>query len=104
LARVRRVQIALIERAAGLMRLDLPAKADQVESAVKIPARAKVRIKPLKPRESAPLPPADYYAVALTQARPELMKLDRYEKRALARRARAMRMLNRLALKGGAAI
>ena len=52
--------------------------------------------KPIEP--PVPLPPQepDRSAEALRRALPELLKLDRYERRALSRRDRAVRQLNNL--------
>jgi hypothetical protein len=98
----RRIKVALIERIAALGELDPRPEFNPLEiawlylKAAGLPTRGIRAPKPIK--SSVPIPPRepDRSAEALRRALPELLKLDRYERRALSRRDRAVRQLNNL--------
>ena len=85
LARARRVRVALIERAAALGTLETPPLFNSV--------REKTPTLPERVDQSATMPSEDLErtAEAVRRALPELIKLDRYESRAAARRDKAIR-------------
>jgi hypothetical protein len=92
LAQVRRVKVALIERASAFGELDPPTLT--VTQIVRH-FNAFVGGRPIVPEPidaSATMPPhePDRSAEAVRRALPELRKLDRYERRAAARRDRAV--------------
>jgi len=95
LARVRQIKAALIDcvAAAGDIEVD---QAEKVWSYLKA-AGVRTRIKARQPTEPLPpLPPQqpERTAEALRRALPELIKLDRYERRAASRRKRAIILLD----------
>ena len=105
LARVRRVRVALIERAyaigtLGTSRLFNSARdAAQFLDAI---VRGKTPTMPTSVDPSATIP-ADKFertAEAIRHVLPELLKLDRYESRAVARRDRAIRQIVRKRSRG----
>jgi hypothetical protein len=92
LARVRRAKVALIERASAFGELDPPRLA--VTQTIRL-FNAFVRGRPIvpKPADSSATMPShepDRSAEAIRRVLPELRKLDRYERRAAARRDRAV--------------
>jgi hypothetical protein len=93
LARVRRVKIALIERALGA--LDRPRIFNSVQEIGRSSSSIERGERPTSPERvepSATMPSqeSDRTAEAMRRALPELIKLDRYESRAAARRDRAI--------------
>src|SRR6266545_1804699 len=104
LARVRSMKVALIECIAALGGLDRRPEFNPLEivwchlKAAGLPTRGIRAPKPIEP--PVPLPPQepDRSAEALRRALPELLKLDRYERRAFSRRDRAVRRLNNVRL------
>jgi hypothetical protein len=96
LAQVRRVKVALIERASAFGELDPPTLT--VTQIVRL-FNAFVRGRPIVPEPidaSATMPPhePDRSAEAIRRVLPELRKLNRYERRAAARRDRAVLYLS----------
>jgi hypothetical protein len=104
LARVRSMKVALIECIAAFGELDPRPQFNALEivwrhlKAAGLPTRGVRAPKPMEP--PVPLPPQepDRSAEALRRALPELLKLDRYERRARSRRDRAVDRLNNLGL------
>ena len=96
LARVRRVKVALIERASALGTLEGPIfeHVRGVRKILDLIARGEVprRIDPLATMPSGEI---ERTAEALRRALPELTKLARYESRAAARRDRAFRQITK---------
>ena len=96
LARVRRIKVALIERVSAIGTLDGPLYEDVrgVRKILDMLARGELprRIDPLATMPSGEL---ERTAEAVRRALPELIKLDRYESRAAARRAKALREITR---------
>jgi hypothetical protein len=95
LARVRRIKVALIERASAVGTLDGSPFFDDVRGVRKILdkiARGELprRIDPLATMPSGEI---DRTAEALRRALPQLTKLARYESRAAARRDKAIRQI-----------
>src|SRR3954447_11254337 len=94
LARVRRIKVALIQRVSAVGTLDGPLfeNVRGVRKILDMLARGELphRIDPL-----ATMPPGELErtAEALRRALPELIKLDRYESRAAARRDKALRQI-----------
>jgi hypothetical protein len=96
LARVRRVKVALIERASAFGELDPPTLT--VTQMIRV-LNAFDRGRPIVPEPidaSATMPPheRDRSAEAVRRVLRELLKLDRYERRAAARRDRAVLYLS----------
>jgi hypothetical protein len=100
LARARRAKISVIERASAFGYLDPPQVNSTRELICLIKAFGRDGVIPPAPDPSAPMPPQEPYrsAEAIRRVLPELLRLDRYERRACARRDRALRELiaNRL--------
>ena len=101
LARVRQVKLALIERASGLGALDAPqvfgslAKEMRYLKSIlsgRAPPGLPERVDPLA---TMPTQEPERTAEAVRSALPELVKLDRYESRAVSRRDRAIREIVR---------
>jgi len=101
LARVRQVKLALIERASGLGALDAPqvfgslAKEMRYLKSIlsgRAPPSLPARVDPLA---TMPTQVPERTAEAVRRALPELVKLDRYESRAVSRRDRAIREIVR---------
>jgi hypothetical protein len=99
LARVRRVKVGLIERVAAFGRFDVPARfaspKDEVAwilqhyfGSTLWKGRPKFAVDPLPPMRS---PELQRTAEAVRRILPELVRLQRYESRAVARRDRAIR-------------
>jgi hypothetical protein len=94
LARVRRAKVALIERASAFGELDPPqlfGTVTQIIRAIHALERGRISSLPEPIDASATMPSqeADRSAEAVRRVLPELRKLDRYERRAAARRDRA---------------
>jgi len=100
LARARYLKVALIERVATMEdpnpspAVDLVARTWQHLKAAESTRAAGVTVSKLHD-PSPPLPESqiDHYAEALRRTLPDLMKLDRYERRAISRRIRALKKL-----------
>jgi hypothetical protein len=101
LARVRRVKVALIQRASALGALDppqgfgsLPEEIRYLKSILsgRAPAILPERI---DPSATMPAQEPERTAEALRRALPELLQLNRYESRAVARRDRAIREITK---------
>lgn len=95
LARVRRVKVALIERASAFGELDPPQPFRSVTQIIRLLNaidRGRVPSFPEAVESSATMPSQepDRSAEAIRRVLPELRKLDRYERRAVARRDRAV--------------
>lgn len=97
LARVRQVKVALIERVLALGALDAPQDfgsfAEEIRNlksilSGKVPPALPERI---DPAATMPTQEPERTAEAVRRALPALLKLDRYESRAIARRDRAIR-------------
>src|SRR5262245_60595042 len=91
LARVRRAKVALIERASAFGELDPPRPSRSVTRIIRLlnafgPGGVAL---PIDSSATMPLEEPDRSAEAIRQVLPELRKLDRYERRAAARRDRA---------------
>jgi hypothetical protein len=98
LARIRRAKIALIERVLAFGNLDLPQAFPSVADAVRLLNAIKAGRVPAMPEQvdfSATIPTLepDRSAEAVRRALPELLKFERYERRAAARRDRAIRYI-----------
>jgi hypothetical protein len=101
LARVRRAKVALIERASAFGELDPPqlfGTAAQLMRAIRALERGRMSSLPEPIDASATMPSQepDRSAEAVRRVLPELRKLDRYERRAAARRDRAVMDLRRI--------
>jgi hypothetical protein len=92
LARVRRVKVALIERASAFGELDPPRlTVTQMIRLLNAFDRGRPIVpKPIDSSSTMPSHETDRSAEAVRRALPELRKLDRYERRAAARRDRAV--------------
>jgi hypothetical protein len=94
LARVRRAKVALIERASAFGELDPPRSFSSVTRIIRLlNAFYPGRVALPKPADSSVMMPSDEpdrSAEAVRRVLPELRKLDRYERRAAARRDRAV--------------
>jgi hypothetical protein len=95
LARVRRVKVALIERASAFGELDPPQAFSSVTQIIRLLNaidRGRVPSFPEPVDSSATMPSQepDRSAEAIRRVLPELRKLDRYERRAAAQRERAV--------------
>jgi hypothetical protein len=100
LARVRRAKIAMIERVRAFGDLDPPQQAFRSVSQIRRFFNALDRgilivPQPVDPASTMPSLEPERTAEAIRRAIPELLKLDRYEQRASARRDQAVRGLNR---------
>jgi hypothetical protein len=98
LARVRRVRVALIERASALGSLEAPQLFNSVREVSRFLKSIERGETPSLPEREDPLAtmPTEEpqrTAEAIRRALPELAKLDRYESRAVARRDRAIRQI-----------
>jgi hypothetical protein len=99
LARVRQAKIAVIEQARAVGRADLPR-----DSVSHVDEVLKVTIQPPTATESEPGEPSptmpshdlDRSAQIIRRALPQLRRLDRYERHAVARRDRAVSQLGRM--------
>jgi hypothetical protein len=97
LSRVREVKAAMIERVAALLPVAETAEIKALGREVfysKARARAADRINRCRRGQTHSVHERSRYAEALRLALPELLKLDRYERRAAARRDRAIRRLH----------
>jgi hypothetical protein len=95
LARVRRAKVALIERASAFGELDPPQAFSSVTQIIRLLSaidRGRVPSFPEPVDSSATMPSQepDRSAEAIRRVLPELRRLDRYERRAAARRNRAV--------------
>jgi hypothetical protein len=92
LARVRRAKVAVIERAAAFGELDPPQlTVAQMIRVLNAFDRGRLIIpKPIDALATMPSQEPDRLAEAVRRVLPELRKLDRYERRAAARRDRAV--------------
>jgi hypothetical protein len=97
LARVRRARLAVIERVRAFGAAERPEPFRTVAEARRIlnAFHRGTLIVPVDPMETMPAQEPDRTAEAVRRALPDLLKLDRYERRACARRDRAIRGLNR---------
>jgi len=100
LARVRRVRVALIERAFAFGELESPRLFKNVREIGRVLSSIELDEMPTHPEQVAPsarMPTQEpeRTAEAVRRALPELIKLDRYESRAAARRARAIQEITR---------
>jgi hypothetical protein len=95
LARVRRAKIAVIERSCAFGYLDPPQDYSARQLIRLIKAFERDGVIPPAPDPSESMPPQEPYrsAEAIRRVLPELLKLDRYERGACARRDRALREL-----------
>ena len=97
LARVRRAKVALIERASAFGELDPPqafSTVTEIKRFFNALDRGRLIVpKPIDASATMPSQEPDRSAEALRRALPELRKLDRYERRAAARRDRAVSLL-----------
>ena len=105
LARVRRVKVALIERASAFGELDPPQAFSSVTQIIRLLNaidRGRVPSFPEPVDSSATMPSQepDRSAEAIRRVLPELRKLDRYERRAAAQRDRAVFALQLLIVFG----
>jgi hypothetical protein len=95
LAQIRRVKVALISRVMAFGGFETPDPFESLAQQVKQLLRGLKRgeLVPLKRAEIRAMPTTDpeRTAEAMQRALPELIKLDRYERRTAARRARALR-------------
>jgi hypothetical protein len=94
LARVRRAKVALIERVSAFGELDPPRSSLSVMRGVRFlnacyPGRVALP-KPLDSSATMPSQAPERLAEAIRRVLPQLRKLDRYERRAAARRERAV--------------
>jgi hypothetical protein len=96
------MKVALIECIAALGELDPRPEFNALEiawlhlKAAGLPTRGIRAPQPIEPPVPLPSQEPNRSAEALRRALPELLKLDRYERRALSRRDRALRQLNNL--------
>jgi hypothetical protein len=100
IARVRQAKVALIERMLSFGELDPPPLFRSVRQTVAFLTalwnRGEFKLpKPVDALETMPSADADRLAEAVRRALPELIKLDRYERRAAALRDRGLRALKR---------
>jgi len=95
LARVRRAKVALIERACALEDPHAPPvfSSDVQSSHLVETLRRQGLTEPVDPSTTTPSREPDRLAGAVRRVLPELLKLDRYERRASARRDQALRQL-----------
>jgi hypothetical protein len=97
LARVRRVKVAVIQRVAALGALDPPPAFGALAAEMRylksiLSARARpILPERIDPSATMPAQEPERTAEAVRRALPELLKLNRYESRAVARRDRAIR-------------
>src|SRR5262245_47312824 len=98
LARVRRAKVALIERACTFGELEPPQVLSSVTQIIRFANaldRGRFLVpKPIDASATMPSQAPDRSAEAVRRVLPELRKLDRYERRAAARRDRAVLDLN----------
>jgi hypothetical protein len=98
LARVRRVKVALIERAAALAALETPRLFNSAQEAIRflnsvVQGKTPAMPNPVDCSATMPTEEVDRTAEAIRRALPELVKLDRYESRAAARRDKVVRQI-----------
>ena len=97
LARVRRVKVALIERASAFGELDPPQAFSSVTPIIRLLNaidRGRVPPEPVDSSATMPSREPDRSAEAIRRVLPELRKLDGYERRAAAQRDRAVLFYN----------
>jgi hypothetical protein len=98
LARVRRVKVALIERASAFGELDPPQAFSSAQIIRLLNAIDRGRVpsfpEPVDSSATMPSQEPDRSAEAIRRVLPELRKLDRYERRAAAQRDRAVLLYN----------
>jgi hypothetical protein len=97
LARVRQAKVALIERASAFGALDPPRILSSVTRIIRFlhaldPSRV-ILPKPFDASATMPSQESERLAEAIRRVLPELRRLDRYERRAAARRDRAVSLL-----------
>jgi hypothetical protein len=93
LARVRRAKVALIERASAFGELDPPrlsSSVTQINRVINALERGSFLPKSIDASATMPSQEPDRSAEAVRRVLPELRKLERYERRAAARRDRAI--------------
>jgi hypothetical protein len=93
LARVRRAKVALIERASAFGELDPPrlfSSVTKINRVINALERGSFLPKPIDASATMPSQEPDRSAEAIRRLLPELRKLERYERRAAARRDRAI--------------
>jgi hypothetical protein len=93
LARVRRAKVALIARSSGFGGLDPPqlfSSVTQIIRAINALERGSFLPEPIDALATMPSQEPDRSAEAVRRVLPDLRKLDRYERRAAARRDRAV--------------
>jgi hypothetical protein len=106
LARVRQVRIALIQRVSALGALNTPgvsgSSAEEMRYLMSILSGKTPPVLPERIDPSATMPPQEpeRTAEAVRRTLPELMKLNRYEFRAVSRRNRAIRDIIRIRASG----
>ncbi len=99
LARVRQVKVALIERVSALGALDTPQAFGSLAEQIRyfrsiLSGRAPpILPEPIDPLATMPTQEPERTAEAVRRALPELLKLNRYESRAVSRRDRAIRQI-----------
>jgi len=91
LARVRRAKVALIDRMMGLGTLEAPEFFKSIgEELGFFDARPRAKIRRTRPQPPMPLDEPDQSAKAFRRALQQLLRFDRYERNARARRDRAV--------------
>jgi hypothetical protein len=99
LARVRQAKIAVIEQARAVGPADLPRDSvSHVDEVLKvtIPPPTATESEPGEPSPTMPSHDLDRSAQIIRRALPQLRRLERYERRAVARRDRAVSQLGRV--------
>lgn len=101
LARIRRVRVAFIERASAFGALDSPPlfeNAREISQFLSSIDRGEMPTLPKRvdPAATMPCQEPERTAEAVRRALPELIKLDRYESRAVARRDKAIREITKI--------
>jgi hypothetical protein len=106
LARVRHVKVALIQRVSALGALDAPQVFDSLAEEIRylksiLSGRAPpILPEPVDPLATMPTHEPARTAEAVRRTLPELIKLNRYESRAVCRRDRAIREIVKIRLSG----
>jgi hypothetical protein len=100
LARVRRVKLALIERAGALGAPGAPRLFNSAREAIRflnsvVQGKTPAMPNPVDPSATIPAEEIERTAEAIRRALPELVKLDRYESRAAARRDKAVQRITK---------